>query len=174
MTFQFETDYDRKAFTATAKCLRKTVRKKRSRRVHIFAGLVLVCGLYLGISRILSDGALHWRSFATLLSSLLLILISLFEDRLNGWVGRRSLLPGMEHADTTFMEDSYVLKTSVTESKFSFSQILAVAETKRYFVFALSKNQAQTFDKERMSGGSLDDFRAFLTEKTGKSISFVK
>ena len=174
MGFQFETDYDRKTFVETAKCLRKTVRKKRSRRVHIFAGIVLACGLFWGIGRIISDGALRWRSFITLLSSLLLILISLFEDRLNAWVGRRSLLPGMEHADTTFMEDGYILKTSVTESRFSYTQILAIAETQRYFVFALSKNQAQTFDKESMSGGSLDDFRAFLTEKTGKSISFVK
>ena len=174
MAFAFETDYDRNAFTATAKCLRKTVRKKRSRRVHIFAGIVLVCGLFLGVGRILSDGALRWRSFITLFSSMLLILISLFEDRLNGWVGRRSLLPGMEHASTTFLEDCYILRTSVTESKFSYTQILAIAETQRYFVLALSKNQAQTFDKESMGGGSVENFRAFLTEKTGMPIQLVK
>ena len=174
MAFAFETDYDRKAFTATARCLRKTVRKKRSRRVHIFAGIVLACGLFLGIGRILSDGALRWRSFVTLISPLILIFISLFEDRLNGWIGRRSLLPGIEYASTTFLEDGYILRTSVTESKFSYTQILAIAETQRYFVLALSKNQAQTFDKENMSGGSFEDFRALLAEKNGLPSQFVK
>lgn len=35
MGIQFETDYNMETLTAMAKSLRKTVRKKRSRRVHI-------------------------------------------------------------------------------------------------------------------------------------------
>ena len=45
MGIQFETDYNMETLTAMAKGLRKTVRKKRSRRVHIFAAVVLVLGL---------------------------------------------------------------------------------------------------------------------------------
>ena len=45
MGIQFETDYNMETLTAMAKSLRKTVRKKRSRRVHIFAAVVLILGL---------------------------------------------------------------------------------------------------------------------------------
>ena len=45
MGIQFETDYNMETLTAMAKGLRKTVRKKRSRRVHIFAAVVLILGL---------------------------------------------------------------------------------------------------------------------------------
>ena len=45
MEFRFETDYDQETLTAMARGLRKTVRRKRSRRTHIFAGIVLVIGL---------------------------------------------------------------------------------------------------------------------------------
>ena len=45
MGIQFETDYNMETLTAMAKGLRKTVRRKRSRRVHIFAAVVLILGL---------------------------------------------------------------------------------------------------------------------------------
>ena len=43
MGIQFETDYNMETLTAMAKGLRKTVRKKRSRRVHIFAAVCWRC-----------------------------------------------------------------------------------------------------------------------------------
>lgn len=39
MGIQFETDYNMETLTAMAKGLRKTVRRKRSRRVHILRQL---------------------------------------------------------------------------------------------------------------------------------------
>ena len=44
----------------------------------------------------------------------------------------------------------------------------------RYLVLALSNNQAQAFDKESLSGGTIEEFRAFLAEKTGKPIQMIK
>ena len=52
MNFRFETDYDLDTLTAMAKGLRRTVRKKRSRRVHVFAAiafLLCACGLLAGL-----------------------------------------------------------------------------------------------------------------------------
>ena len=56
---------------------------------------------------------------------LVVILVSLFEDRLNAWFARKRLLPGTEHAAATFEEDGYVSATGVTESRFSYAQIVA-------------------------------------------------
>ena len=52
MNFRFETDYDLDTLTAMAKGIRRTVRKKRSRRVHVFAAiafLICACGLLTGL-----------------------------------------------------------------------------------------------------------------------------
>lgn len=170
MGIEFETDYNMETLTAMAKGLRKTVRKKRSRRVHIFAAVVLI----LGLLTILAGEPLGASGVVTLLALLVLILATVFEDRLNAWFARKRLLPGTEHAVATFEEDGYVSATGVTESRFSYAQIVAVAETARYFVFALSSHHTQAYDKRTIRGGSVEDFRAFIAEKTGKLVENIK
>jgi hypothetical protein len=70
--------------------------------------------------------------------------------------------------------DSWMWPQGVTETRWQYAQILAIAETKRYFILALSKNHAQAVDKEGMQGGSAEEFRAFITEKTGKPVTYIK
>ena len=171
MGIQFETDYNMETLTAMAKGLRKTVRKKRSRRVHIFAAVVLILGLLTILATVAGGEPLGASGVVTLL---VVILVSLFEDRLNAWFAKKRLLPGTEHAAATFEEDGYVSATGVTESRFSYAQIVAVAETARYFVFALSSHHTQAYDKRTIRGGSVEDFRAFIAEKTGKLVENIK
>lgn len=171
MGIQFETDYNMETLTAMAKGLRKTVRRKRSRRVHIFAAVVLVLGILTILATVAGGEPLGASGVVTLL---VVILVSLFEDRLNAWFARKRLLPGTEHAVATFEEDGYVSATGVTESRFSYAQIVAVAETARYFVFALSSHHTQAYDKRTIRGGSVEDFRAFIAEKTGKLVEKIK
>ena len=170
MGIQFETDYNMETLTAMAKSLRKTVRKKRSRRVHIFAAVVLILGLLTILATTAGGEPLGVSGVVTLV----VILVSLFEDKLNAWFARKRLLPGTEHAAATFEEDGYVSATGVTESRFSYAQIVAVAETARYFVFALSSHHTQAYDKRNIRGGSVEDFRAFIAEKTGKLVENIK
>ena len=170
MGIQFETDYNMETLTAMAKGLRKTVRKKRSRRVHIFAAVVLI----LGLLTILATTAGGEPFGASGVVTMLAMLVVLFEDKLNAWFARKRLLPGTEHAVATFEEDGYVSATGVTESRFSYAQIVAVAETARYFVFALSSHHTQAYDKRTIRGGSVEDFRAFIAEKTGKLVENIK
>ena len=174
MGIQFETDYNMETLTAMAKGLRKTVRRKRSRRVHIFAAVVLILGLLTILATTAGGEPLGSSGVVTLLAMLVVILVSLFEDKLNAWFARKRLLPGTEHATATFEEDGYVSATGVTESRFSYAQIVAVAETARYFVFALSSHHTQAYDKRTIRGGSVEDFRAFIAEKTGKLVENIK
>ena len=174
MEFRFETDYNLETLTAMAKGLRKTVRRKRNRRTRIFAGIVLVVGLVSSALSIASKEPLRARNLLMLLAMLCVIYASLQEDRLNARAAKCRLLPGTEHAGCVFGEDGYTIKTSVTESRFSYAQIRAVAELPRYLVLALSNNQAQAFDKESLSGGTIEEFRAFLADKTGKPVQQIK
>ena len=174
MAVRFEPDYTLETLTAMAKGLRKTVRRKRNRRTRIFAGIVLVIGLVSSALSIASKEPLRARNLLVLLAMLCVIYASLQEDRLNARAAKCRLLPGTEHAGCVFGEDGYTIKTSVTESRFSYAQIRAVAELPRYLVLALSNNQAQAFDKESLSGGTIEEFRAFLADKTGKPVQQIK
>ena len=70
MNFRFETDYDLDTLTAMAKGLRRTVRKKRSRRVHVFAAIAfLLCACVL-LTGLLSGEPFDARDAVTLLAIL--------------------------------------------------------------------------------------------------------
>ncbi|MEI3064904.1 MAG: YcxB family protein [Oscillospiraceae bacterium] len=71
-----------------------------------------------------------------------------------------------------FDEDGYTMTTSVTETRWQYAQILAIAETKRYFILALSKNHAQAVDKEGIQGGSAGN-SAHLSRKRPESRSHI-
>ena len=73
-----------------------------------------------------------------------------------------------------FDEDGYAVTTSVNEGRWQYKQIFAVAETERYFILTLSKDYAQAVDKEGMQGGSTAEFRAFIKERTGKPVVYIK
>lgn len=174
MGIQFETEYSMETLTAMARGLRKTVRKKRSRRVHIFAAVVILLELFLLIATAVSGEPFGAGDVGTLIALGIVISASLFEDRMNAWIAKKNLLPGSELAVATFEEDGYLSVTGAAESKFFYAQILAIAETKRYFILLLSAKHAQAYDKTRISGGSEEDFRAFLAEKTGKTVEYIK
>ena len=170
MEFVFETDYDRKAVTAMAKGLRKTVRKKHSRRSHIFGWIVIALGLLLSwpSEEVKASDVLVWAAIAVMLGALL------FEDRLNGYFARKKMLPGTSHAKAIFTEDGYRSETQMGNTEWKYENITAMAETKDYFVFLFSKNHAQVYDKRTLTGGTADEFRAFMQEKTEKAIEIVK
>ena len=174
MDFRFETDYDLDTLTAMAKGIRRTVRKKRSRRVHAFAAIVVLLGILMLLVGLLSKEPFDVRDAVTLLAVLAVLVTGLSEDRLNARAAKARLLPGTEHTSTVFDEDGYTMTTSVTETRWQYAQILAIAETKSYFIFVLSKNHAQAVDKEGMQGGSAEAFRTFITEKTGKPVAYIK
>lgn len=170
MEFVFETDYDRKAMTAMAKGLRKTVRKKHSRRSHIFGWIVIALGLLLSwpSGDVNRGDVVTWITIAVMLGALL------FEDCLNGYFARKKMLPGTSHAKAIFTEDGYRSETQMGNTEWKYENITAMAETKDYFVFLFSKNHAQVYDKRTLTGGTADEFRAFMQEKTGKAIEIVK
>ena len=146
MTFRFETDYDLETLTAMAKGIRRTVRKKRSCLVHIFAALVVLMEAFFLLMD-LRKNALDVGDVLALIAVLAIIIVVRTEDWLNARTARARLLPGTEHASTVFDEDGYTVTTSVNEGRWQYKQIFAVAETERYFILTLSKDYAQAVDK---------------------------
>ena len=163
--FSFETDYDMNTFISMARALRMTIRKKHSKRSHIFGWGVVVLGIafiFLGDVRVLH---------ITAIAAIALALI--FEDRLNAWVAMKRMLKGMEKARSDFYEDRYVSATDIGTTEWHYDKIKALAEDKDYFIFIFSESHTQAYDKRKMSGGTVADFRDFIMQKTGLNVQML-
>lgn len=169
MTYSFETKYDQKSVKAMAKALRKTVRRKRSRRSHRLGWLVILLALLL----VISAEAFTLRTLVTIAAGGAVLAALLFEDSINGFFARRKLLPGTEFVKTAFSEDGYCSSTAVGETTFRYDAIRAMAETKAYYVLIFSGSHAQVYEKHTLTGGSQEEFVRFLTEKTGITMETV-
>lgn len=173
MEFTFITIYNQKATSAMARALRKTVRAKRSRRSHVFGWVVIAAGLYLSLPLGEESFQLSASTVVTWLSVLVVLSALLWEDRMNGYFAFKRKVPGLNTSTTTFTAEGYHSVTEVGISDFFYANISALAETKEYFVLILGKNHAQVYAKNGITGGSVEEFRAFIQEVTGKKIAKV-
>ena len=163
--FSFETDYDMNTFISMARALRMTIRKKHSKRSHIFGWGVVVLGIaftFLGDVRVL-----HITAIAAIALALL------FEDRLNGWIAMKRMLKGMEKVKSDFYEDRYVSATDIGTTEWHYDKIKGIAEDKDYFIFLFSESHTQAYDKRKMTGGSGADFRNFIMKKAGLNVQRI-
>ena len=174
MEFIFETDYNQKALTTMAKVMRKTIRKKRSRRSHILGWIILVCALLFSLPFGNENYVIDKRTIINWLVALAIIMVFLFEDKLNGYIARKRMLSGTETAKTVFNEEGYTSSTKIGKSDFYYNSINLIAETHDYFVFIFDQSHAQVYDKNRISGGTVEELRDFISEVTGKEVKRMK
>jgi len=177
MQFTFQTDYNQKTLTVMAKCIRKTARAKRSKRSHIFGWFVIALSLLLSFTSGDEGITVTVNTVLTWLVAALILVTLVFEDQLNGYAAGKRMLKGTEIATATFdteNPDMYVSETEVGKSEFSYDKIALLAETDRYFVFVFSASHAQVYDKNTLSGGTVSEFRTFVSEKTGKQFIPIK
>ena len=84
------------------------------------------------------------------------------------------MLSGTEKSKTKFTEDGFFSETELGKSEWNYEKILMLAETKDYFIFIFSQNHAQVYDKNNLFGGTADEFREFICDRTGKGMVTVK
>ena len=171
MEFTFDTQYNAKTMAVMAKVLRKTIRKKHSRRSHVAGWIIIVLAvLLLAVSGFTFD----LRTVATVTVVLVLLVTLLFEDRINGYMAKKRLLTGTERAVTVFRENGFLSTTEVGKTEWNYDKILTVAETGDFFVFIFSVSHAQLYDKRSLQEGTVEDFRRFIEAATEMHIQWIK
>lgn len=169
MEFTCHTTYNQKALTAMARAVRKTVRAKRNRWVHLY--LRIIIGLLL-VSLCLSWRNVWQTAFHCLVIAALL-LVDWKEDSIDAFFAKRKALPGTAASDTEFFSDHFLVKTAAAESKWQYDKILALAATRDYLVFVMGKNHALAMEKAALEGGGIPEFCRFLEEKSGHKIQNI-
>lgn len=174
MEFQFETRYDQKGLAAMARALRKTIHKKWN-RIGLILGwcVVVLAALLVAAERLLGE---PWTLRDTMNCGVgvFLIAIMLTKNQINAFFAKRRMLPGTSSAKSVFREGGYTLITEVALTEFHYEAVQQVCETADYFVFLFSQRHGQIYDKATLSGGTVEEFRTFITEKTGKPVAYIK
>ena len=176
MEYTFESLYNQEALTIMAKCLRKTVRRKKSKRSHIFGWIVVILAVILSVASDAESFAIDFKKVITWTAALAIVISFIFEDWLNGYFAKKRMLKGTEKSTSTFdteIANAFVSETAIGKSEFSYDKVAQIAETERYFVFIFSENHAQVYDKVSISGGTVDEFREFISKVTNKTVFFV-
>lgn len=173
MEFTFKTVYDQKAVTAMARALRKTIRRKRSRRVHIFGWFAVALAVIFTIPWGGEEFVMNFHTAATWTAGVIVLAVLLFEDTLNAYIARKRVLTGMDRTTTVFSEEGYTSASDFGKSEFRYENIVLISEMDGYFVFIFDKGHGQIYDKSTLSGGTMEEFQRFLSEKTGKEIQKV-
>ncbi|MBR3561330.1 MAG: YcxB family protein [Oscillospiraceae bacterium] len=171
--FTVEQTYDLRAMTALNVAGRKTVRRWYNiLRVVVWLLLILSAGTMLvsmcfGIFDLPDD----WIFPA---SCVLMLTFLVFEDKLNGWLSLRSLLPGSAHSVTVFTDESYTVSTDTTVTEYQYANITSLCEVGDYYVCFLGTKHGQCFDKRGFQQGDPDAFRVWLEQKTGQHFKTIK
>ena len=160
MEFIIETIYNQESITAMAKTMRKTVRRKRNKRTRIAGWIIIILALLLTIPSKDKEFVLEANMIVTWIVVLIMGLVILFEDKINAYIAKKRMVKGTEKAVTEFKDESY-------------KNIIQIAETKEYFIFIFDNSHAQIYDKNKFTKGTVEEFRTFIYEKTGKEIKNI-
>ena len=174
MTFEIHSDITNQSMTVAARAMRRVLRRKRSIIWAIFGWTVFFINALLLIP---FDGEPFTRDVTTvtaLLVEVMLLFVLLFRDRFNGMIACKNTLAGTKDYHIVFGEDSYTIITEVVTSTFHYELIDALAESQDYIIFLMKKRYAQPLDKRTLTGGTVEEFKRFLEEKTGKTFRRVK
>lgn len=171
MEFVNRTVIGHRELSALARGARKSVRRRRGYIVRAVAWAIILLNVFfawlslrLGDSRWWVNGAL----------ALFLLTVTFGEDRLNGRLSAKFVLPDAREVTAAFGPEQYTHATSFSDSRFSYGQIQAVCETKDYFLFYLNQNLGQIYDKNGFTTGTAMAFREFISRKTGLAVRNIR
>ena len=170
MEFIFETIHDTYTMSAVAKVLRKLFRRKQSLITRLLCIALVTFGVYKAVP--FSGDTLSFSPASALsyIALLLLLLIALFEDTVNGFFAQKRIGAGRLEITTTFFEEHYCLQSDVDTTNWQYRDVNILVETKHFFLIVFNERYAQIFDKYTLSGGTEEEFRVFIQGKTGKTI----
>ena len=174
MAFEIHSDITNRSMNIASRAMRRVLRRKRSIMWAIFGWSVFFINALLLIPFDGEPFTLDASTVISLLVEVMLLSVLLFQDRFNGMIACKNTLAGTKEYHVAFCEDSYTVVTAVTTSTFRYELIDALAEAQAYIIFLMKKRYAQPLDKRTLIGGTVEEFKRFLEEKTGKTFRRMK
>jgi len=117
--------------------------------------------------------AVTFKDIVTYLAVVAIVVALIWEDRINGYVAGRRNLKSLDKYVTVFSEEGYRSETDLGNTEWKYENINLIAETEEYFVFIFDASHAQLYEKENISGGTVEEFRKFIEKITNKRVQKI-
>lgn len=171
MEFVNRTVIGGKELAALSRGTRKAMHKRRSIIVQILAVMIMALNLLFAWASWRVGDSRWWLNGVL---ALFLLVIIVWEDRLNGRFRARHVLQDAREVTASFGPDGYTSTSRATDSSFTYDQIRTVCETSEYFLFYLDRNLGQIYRKDGFTKGTAMAFREFISRKTGLTVRNIR
>ncbi len=167
MEFVNQTVIGSKELAALSKGARKTMRRNRNRMVRTMAALVIALNVFFAWVSLRAGDSRWWLNGAL---ALFLLVIVVWEDRLNGRFRAKHVLPDAREVTASFGPEGYTHVSKASDSRFTYDQIRMICETPEHFLFYLDRSLGQIYRKDGFTKGTAMAFREFIVQKTGLTV----
>ena len=167
MEFVNQTVIGSKELAALSKGARKTMRRNRNRMVRTMAALVIALNVFFAWVSLRAGDSRWWLNGAL---ALFLLVIVVWEDRLNGKFRAKHVLPDAREVTASFGPEGYTHVSKASNSRFTYDQIRMICETPEHFLFYLDRSLGQIYRKDGFTKGTAMAFREFIVQKTGLAV----
>ena len=167
MEFVNQTVIGSKELAALSKGARKTMRRNRNRMVRTMAALVIALNVFFAWVSLRAGDSRWWLNGAL---ALFLLVIVVWEDRLNGRFRAKHVLPDAREVTASFGPEGYPHVSKASDSRFTYDQIRMICETPEHFLFYLDRSLGQIYRKDGFTKGTAMAFREFIVQKTGLTV----
>ena len=130
-------------------------------------------GLGMG-AYMVAGGANPYLSSACLLMGFILLVRFYFFYHLMAWNAGRMMKKADRVHEFQFESDHILAWRGESSAKYPYAECSSLLETRSSFYFIMENGRGLMLDKAGIQGGSVDDLRALLEEKTGKAPEKVK
>ena len=167
MEFVNQTVIGSKELAALSKGARKTMRRNRNRMGRTMAALVIALNVFFAWVSLRAGDSRWWLNGAL---ALFLLVIVVWEDRLNGRFRAKHVLPDAREVTASFGPEGYTHVSKASDSRFTYDQIRMICETPEHFLFYLDRSLGQIYRKDGFTKGTAMAFREFIAQKTGLTV----
>ena len=167
MEFVNQTVIGSKELAALSKGARKTMRRNRNRMVRTMAALVIALNVFFAWVSLRAGDSRWWLNGAL---ALFLLVIVVWEDRLNGRFRAKHVLPDAREVTASFGPEGYTHVSKASDSRFTYDQIRMICETPEHFLFYLDRSLGQIYRKDGFTKGTAMAFRELIVQKTGLTV----
>ena len=148
--------------------------RKTTKVIYILVFILLGLGLLLSVTNFFNDNS------SVIGVILVSVLVLLFIYRNYGKrIGKNlfaALNPRVQFGvlEFSFDDDYFYMRSPVLAVTYTYQSIMEIVETDEMFLLFISKNSTVEIPKNSFSVGNADDFRAFISQKTGLPVTPIK
>ena len=104
---------------------------------------------------------------------IMMLAVFIWGDAIDGFFARKMTPRGTEAVTLSFSPEGYTVDNGSSVTRWSYEQVLALAETREYILLILGNREGEICEKAGLQGGTPEEFRRFLAEKTQKEILYI-